>query len=261
LGEQAMVGAQSFASVRDANAAPWDGDALFFGGFREFRCLPFSLGGFFGGLFRDFLFSLGCFFGGCLFSLDGFFGGFLFGILFGDLGEFASFFGDRFRGFLFSFLLSLFFLGQFDFGCLGGFFFGFFGGFGGLFFGFLGLLGFLGGSYLLDGISFSVEFDSLGLGLGRGNGLGDGGTFLEFERDGSGFELSVDETTDSFAIEIFTFAREHGNDDVDEFVTDLGSHVVRHFREALFHDRVHGKSHGSVGSLGISGVHCFVVDV
>ena len=79
--------------------------------------------------------------------------------------------------------------------------------------------------------------------------------FLESERDGSGFELSEDLTTDSFAIEILKFAREHGNDDVDEFVTDLGSHVVRHFREALFHDRVHRESHG------ISGVHCFVIDV
>ena len=83
--------------------------------------------------------------------------------------------------------------------------------------------------------------------------------FLDSERDGRGFEFSEDETTDSFAIEILTFAREHGNDDVDEFVTDLGSHVVRHFREALFQDRVHGKIH--VGSLGISGVHCFVIDV
>ena len=130
------------------------------------------------------------------------------------------------------------FLGEDGLGCLWGF-----GGFGGL--------GFFGGSYLFDGVAVSVEFDDFGLG-----GLGGGGNmFLESERDGSGFELSVDVTTDSFAIEIFKFAREHGNDDVDEFVTDLGSHVVRHFREALFHDRVHRESHG------ISGVHCFVIDV
>ena len=245
LGEQAVVGAQSFATVRDANAAPRDGDALFLGGFCEFRGLLFSLGGFFGGFLGGSFFSLGCFFGGLLFSPGGFFGGFLVGILGGDLGEFASFFGGRFRGFLFSLLLSLFFLGQFDFGCLGGF--GFFGGFGGLFF------GFFGGSHLLDGVAVSVEFDDFGLGsLG---GLGDGGMFLESECHGSGFEFSVDETTDRFAIEILTFAREHGNDDVDEFVTDLGSHVVRHFREALFHDGVHRESHG------ISGVHCFVIDV
>ena len=173
-------------------------------------------------------------FGGFLFSFLGNLVGFLFGFLFSLLGSLASFLA-RFALFFRESLL------------------GFFGGFGSLFFEFFG--GF-GGFHLLDGVAVSVEFDGL-RGLRGLQSLGHGGAFLEFEHQGRGIELSDNETTDSFAIEILTFAREHGNDDVDEFVADLGSHVVRHFREALFHDGVRGKSNGS--SVGISRVHCFVI--
>ena len=238
LCKESVIGAQSFAAVRDASAAPWDGQTLFLDWFCE-------LGGFFFGLFCELGGFLGGFlgeFGGFLFGFLGEFGGFFFGFPFNPTGFFGSFSFNLLGG-VTSFAL---FVGESDFG-----------GFGLLFF------GFLGGFDLLDGVSFLVKFDSL-RGLGGLQGLGllsrTGGTFLEFELQGRGFELSDDETTDRFAIEILTFAREHGNDDVDEFVADLGSHVVRHFREALFHDWVRGKSH--VGSsLGISGVHCFVVDV
>jgi hypothetical protein len=254
LCEQAVVGAKRLATTLDCHAAPRDRDALFFRGFCEqcslFGSLLLSLLGCLRGFLFGLLFSLGGFFGGFLFSFGGSFCGFLFG------------FGGGFRGFLVSVFGSLLFsptgfFGGFPFSFLGsGAGFAFFvaedglGGFGGLFF------GFLGGSYLLDGVAVSVEFDDFGLlGLGFLEGLGNT-EFLESECDGRGFELSDKETTDRFAIEILTFAREHGNDDVDEFVADLGSHVVRHFHEALFHDRVRGESHG-----GISGVHCFVVDV
>ena len=100
LSEQAVVGAQSFATAWDANATPRDGDALFLRGFCEFRGFPFGLGGFLFGFLGGSPFSLGGFFGGSLFGL----GGFLFGILVGFLGgclfSLAGFFG----GFLFGFL-------------------------------------------------------------------------------------------------------------------------------------------------------------
>jgi hypothetical protein len=238
LSEQAVVGAQSFAAIRDANTAPRDGDALLFDGFGDrLSGLLFGLLGSLDGFLFSLLGSLFSFLSGSLFSLGGSLFSFLVGILGGSLFRLAGFFGSIPFSLFGGFAGFAFFLGEDGFGGLG-----FFGGFGGL-----GFFGFFGGSYLLDGVAVSVEFDDFRLG-----GLGDGDMFLESETDRGGFELSEDETTDSFAIEILTFAREHGNDDVDEFVTDLGSHVVRHFREALFHDRVRGKSHGS---LGISGVH------
>ena len=149
-------------------------------------------------------------------------------------GSLGSFLGNRFRGFLFSFQGGFLLLGEDGFGGLG--FFG--GGFGGLFF-----------ASTLDGVAFGVEFDSLGLGFG----VLSLDAFLDGDV-GVG-DFSVDETTDAFHIDTLALARDHGEDDVDEFVTDLGSHVVRHFRETPFHNLVgsenHGKSVGSVGRLSL----------
>ncbi|MFN9905498.1 MAG: hypothetical protein ACK56F_05150, partial [bacterium] len=80
-----MVGAQSFATVGDANAAPRDWEALFLRGFCEFRGFLFGLRGFLGGFSGGCLFGLGGFFGGSLFGLCGFLFGLLVGFLVGCL--------------------------------------------------------------------------------------------------------------------------------------------------------------------------------
>ena len=77
LCKESVVGAQSFAAVRDASAAPGDGQTLFLGGFCE-------LGGFFLGRLGSFLGELGGFFLRFLGELGGFFLRFL--------GELSGFF-------------------------------------------------------------------------------------------------------------------------------------------------------------------------
>ena len=150
--------------------------------------------------------------------------------LFGSLG---SFLGSRFRGFLFSFHGGFLLLRECHLRGLGGLFF----------------------ASALDGVAISVEFDGL-LGLGLGLGVLSLDAFLD--GDGGIGDFSENETTDRFHIEILTLARKNGEDDVDEFVADLKSHVGRHFREAPFHNLVgsenHGKSVGRIGNLSLG--HC-----
>ena len=264
LSEQPVVDAQSFAAAFNAFSAPGDGKALLFGDNRSgfFFGLFGSLGGFpfsvffsLAGRFRGFAFcQFGCLFR-LLFSQLGSLGGFLVGILFGFFGSLASFLG----GFPFSFFGSL---GGFPFSVFGSFLgspagFAFFlgeDGFGGLFF------GFLGGSYLFDGVAISVEFDDFGLGLGflQGLGLRSTGTFLHGERERRRGEFSDEQATDGFAIEILALACKNGDENVDEFVAHLFSHFSRQLRETLFHDGVRRESHGRGRELSLG--HSIVID-